>query len=425
MISVQNLFITAGIVTTLLSSILVSQETDHGISPAEAEQGWIALFDGETLFGWKKTKEADWQVVDGEIRVSSGKVGLLRTTSQFDDFELKFEFRAPSSTNSGVFLRTSPKPGNVARDCYEFNIASADNPFPTGSLVKRMKSDSFWQAPHDEERWVSVAITAEGGSITAIIDDNEPILYEDPNPVGRGYIGLQHNKGKIAFRNIKLRPLNLTAMLDDQLSKWNDHLTQASKFSISTDEQVEGNRSSDSNDPNDPNDPDDPGDLILQVTGGSGQLETNDRYADFVFSTRCRTNKPGLNSGVFFRCIPGELMNGYESQIHNGFEADDPTRPTDCGTGGIFRRTKARRIVAADKEWFTKTIMATGPHVSVWVNGYQVTDWSDTRKPNENPRRGQRLEAGTIILQGHDPTTDINFANMRVRELSPRRPNSK
>ena len=416
MISMQSLFIQVGIVTTLLSTILVSQEPDHGISPAESEQGWIALFDGETLFGWKKTKEADWQVVDGEIRVSSGKVGLLRTTTQFDDFELKFEFRAPSSTNSGVFLRTSPKPGNVARDCYEFNIAPADNPFPTGSLVKRIKSDSYWQAPHDEEQWVSVAITVDGGSITATIGDNEPILYEDPNPVGRGYIGLQHNKGKIAFRNIKLRPLNLTTMLDDQLSNWNDDLAQASKFSISTDEQAEGNRVSDPNDPND---------LILQVTGGSGQLESNDRYADFVFSTRCRTNKAGLNSGVFFRCIPGELMSGYESQIHNGFETDDPTRPTDCGTGGIFRRTTARQIVAVDKEWFTKTIMVTGPHVSVWVNGYQVTDWSDTRKPNENPRRGQRLEAGTIILQGHDPTTDINFANMMVRELSPRRVNSK
>ena len=416
MIHNQYPLIQAIIITTFLCSNLASQELEHELSAAEAEQGWIALFDGETLFGWKKTTESDWQVLDGEIRVSSGKIGLLRTTTQFDDFELRFEFRSPSSTNSGVFLRTNPKPRDAARDCYEFNIAPADNPFPTGSLVKRKKSDSFWQGPHDEEQWVSVAITADGDSITVAIGDNEPIHYVDPNPLGRGYIGLQYNKGKIAFRNIKLRPINLTVMLDDQLSNWNDDLTKASQFSISTDEQADSNRSSDPNNAND---------SILQVTGGSGQLETNDRYADFVFSTRCRTNKAGLNSGVFFRCIPGELMNGYESQIHNGFEADDPTRPSDCGTGGIFRRTKARRIVAADEEWFTKTILATGPHVSVWVNGYQVTDWSDTRKPNENPRRGRRLEAGTIILQGHDPTTDINFANMMVRELSPRRQNSK
>ena len=410
MILKQILFVFALVITALPISISVSQELDYGISDALAEKGWIALFDGETLFGWKKTAEADWSVVDGEIRVTSGNVGLLRTTSQFDDFELRFEYLAPSATNSGVFLRTSPKPRNAARDCYEFNIAPADNPFPTGSLVKRIKSDAFWQLEHDENQWVSVTIVADGNLITSTIGDSDPIVYEDPDPLGRGYIGLQHRTGKISFRNIMLRPLNLNPMLDDQLSNWNDDLTKASKFSVTNSDESE---TSDSNEP------------VLQVTGGSGQLETNDRYADFVFSTRCRTNKAGLNSGVFFRCIPGDLMNGYESQIHNGIEADDPKKPADCGTGGIFRRTTARRIVANDNEWFTKTIVVTGPHISVWVNGYQVTDWSDTREPNENPRRGKRLEAGTIILQGHDPTTDINFANMMVRELTPRRPESK
>ena len=403
-------FVCAIAFTALPMSMTVSQELNYGVSDALLEQGWIALFDGETLFGWKKTSEANWSVAEGEIRVTSGKSGLLRTTSQFDDFELRFEFRSPPTTNSGVFLRTSPKPRNVQRDCYELNIAPADNPFPTGSLVKRKKSDAYWRHEHDENQWVSVSVIANGNLITTTIGNNDPIVYEDPSPLGRGYIGLQHNKGEIAFRNVMLRPLNLNAMLDDQLSNWNDELTMASKFSVTAGESSEN---SDSNEP------------VLQVTGGSGQLETKDSYADFVFSTRCRTNKAGLNSGVFFRCIPGDLMNGYESQIHNGIKADDPTTPADCGTGGIFRRTAARRIVANDKEWFTKTIVATGPHVSVWVNGYQVTDWSDTREPNENPRRGKRLEAGTIILQGHDPTTDINFANMMVRELTERRPESK
>ncbi len=83
----------------------------------------------------------------------------------------------------------------------------------------------------------------------------------------------------------------------------------------------------------------------------------------------------GLNSGVFFRCIPGELMNGYECRIQNQFHAGDRTRPFDCGTGGIFRRTEARVVNSDDESWFTRTIIVTGPRVSVWVNGYQVTDW--------------------------------------------------
>jgi hypothetical protein len=46
-----------------------------------------------------------------------------------------------------------------------------------------------------------------------------------------------------------------------------------------------------------------------------------------------------------------------------------------------------------------------------------VSDWTDARKPAENPRQGQRLKAGTIILQGHDPTSDFFFRNIRIAEL--------
>ena len=61
---------------------------------------------------------------------------------------------------------------------------------------------------------------------------------------------------------------------------------------------------------------------------------------------------------------------------------------------------------------FARRIHADGPHIGVWVNGYQVSDWTDRRKPNKNPRRGLRLAPGTIQIQGHDPTTDISFRNI-------------
>jgi hypothetical protein len=110
-------------------------------------------------------------------------------------------------------------------------------------------------------------------------------------------------------------------------------------------------------------------------------------------------------------------MMGYESQIHNGYLDGDRSKPADCGTGGIFRRKDARRVMADDNQWFHKTIIAEGPHVAVWVNGRQVSDWTDQRKPHENPRKGLRLEPGTIMIQGHDPTTDLSFRNLRAGEL--------
>ena len=58
--------------------------------------------------------------------------------------------------------------------------------------------------------------------------------------------------------------------------------------------------------------------------------------------------------------------------------------------------------------------------MATWVNGYQVSDWTDTRPPHENPRNGLRLAAGTITIQGHDPTTDLSFRKLRIAEIPPR-----
>ena len=58
--------------------------------------------------------------------------------------------------------------------------------------------------------------------------------------------------------------------------------------------------------------------------------------------------------------------------------------------------------------------------MAAWVSGYQVCDWTDKREPHENPRKGLRLEAGTIQIQGHDPTTDLSFRNLRIAELPDR-----
>ncbi len=150
---------------------------------------------------------------------------------------------------------------------------------------------------------------------------------------------------------------------------------------------------------------------------GRGQLETEGSYGDFVLQAECITNAEQLNSGIFFRCIPGSAMDGYECQIHNGIKGGDRRKPVDCGTGGIFRRVDARLVVANDTEWFFQTVIADGPHVSTWVNGYQTVDWTDDRKESDNPRQGYRAAKGPLSIQGHDATTDILFRNIRIGEL--------
>ena len=318
---------------------------------------------------------------------------MLCTTSEFADYVLKLEFRCPAETNSGVFLRTPLKPTDPQSDCYELNIAAASvSPFYTGSFVGRQKATST----ADSDDWRSFEVRAEGGHFVVKLDGRQVLDYTDPKPVGRGRIGLQLNKGEVAFRNIKLKPLGLASLFNGKdLTGWHVFPGKASVYSVTP----EGN---------------------LNVKNGNGQLESEAQFADLVLQLEVFSNGKHLNSGIFFRSIPGEFWNGYESQIRNEYQDGDRTKPVDFGTGAIYRRQPARKVNADDFTWFYKTIVATGPHMAVWVNGLQVTDWTDTRAPDANPRKGLRREKGTLIIQGHDPTTDLSFRHLQAKEMPAR-----
>jgi len=353
----------------------------------ETRAGWVRLFDGHTLFGWQAAAPGNWRIEQGAITVDSGEIGLLCTSGPWQDYELRLEIQADAATNSGIFLRTSLKPEDPAADCYEINVAPADNPFPTGSLVKRLRSESDFKT--DAKKWHLYEIRLVGDRLTVKIDDQEVLDYTDPHPLAAGRIGLQHNSGRVAFRDIRVRPIGLDPLITSNLAKWKQYPEMAGKFEM-TDEG------------------------LLRVTNGRGQLESLESYDDFVLIAECKTASEKLNSGIFFRCIPGETMNGYECQISNGMIDNNPLAPADCGTGGIFRRSNARIVAAEDGEWFNLMLVAHQSQFAAWVNGLQVTDWKDTRGPDPNPRQGQRLEAGTLMVQAHDPTTDLLFKQISI-----------
>ncbi len=157
-------------------------------------------------------------------------------------------------------------------------------------------------------------------------------------------------------------------------------------------------------------------DKELKVTNGPGDLRTEAKYADFALQFECKTNGAALNSGVFFRSVADEYQFGYECQIQNGFKDNDRTKPTDFGTGAIYRRIAARKVVPNDREWFSVTVMARGPNIATWVNGYPVVSWLDDRAKDDSPRKGLRTAAGHLSIQGHDKTTDILFRNLRIAD---------
>ena len=380
------------VVLTLAVAVPCFAGGPNTLTADELADGWLLLFDGETLFGWRPASKADWKVEDGVISATSGEPGLLRTTAQWGNYVLKVDFRAAAFTRGGVYLRTSPRPTDLKNNAYAVSIVEASF-MPTGSLFGRKQCIG---GGTKQGQWQTLEITANGPVILVKLDGRAVLDYTDPKPLGRGFIGLAFENGQIEFRNVKLKPLGMKSIFNGKdLSGWKTYPELESVCSVT--EKGE-----------------------LNIRNGKGQIETEGRYGDFTLQLDVFVNGKALNSGIFFRCIPGDVMNGYESQIHNGFKDGDRTKPQDCGTGGIFRRQNARRVVADDFQWFTKTIYADGKHMAVWVNGYQISDWTDNRKPNENPRRGLRLEPGTITIQGHDPTTDLSFRNIRIAEMPER-----
>ena len=76
------------------------------IAQAPTEGGWVALFNGKDLTGWKKNGEEKWIVEQGTILCEStaNKYGYLTTERTYRDFDLRLKFKGEAAGNSGVFF---------------------------------------------------------------------------------------------------------------------------------------------------------------------------------------------------------------------------------------------------------------------------------------------------------------------------------
>jgi len=387
----------AGLAMLAWSGVSAGAAPLNQLSKEEIADGWILLFDGETLFGWETYGDAPWRVADGAIVSDGGDEGYARTTTEFCDFILRLQYRISEYGNSGIFFRagTDPEPWYTG---YEMQIDDGDWSNPTGSIY----NIALAEHPGDKlvtevEKWQDVELRAEGDHITVTLNGKKVVDARD-NMYARGVFHLQHypTDMKVEFRNIRLKPLGLKSIFNgEDLTGWKIYPDRKSEFSVL------------------------PGGL-LNIKNGNGQIETEGQWKDFALQLDIISNGDHLNSGVFFRNVPGRWWAGYESQIRNQWKGDDRTQPVDYGTGGIYNQQPARKVVSSDREWFTKTIIAHGNHMAVWVNGYPVSDFTDTRPVGLNARRQCRLEGGTITLQGHDPTTDLSFRNIKAVEYAAR-----
>ncbi len=378
----------------LTACAALAQTAQNSLSREQITAGWINLWDGETQFGWTPRGEAKWQVQEGTLMPipNSGK-GVLATHTEFADYRLSVDFWIDEKANSGVFQR-GPTDGEFSlANAYEVNLFDSHPKWPTGSINEVARAI---RPQTTTGRWNTLEVEAVRDSHWVRVNGRTTCFANDPKQK-RGTIGLQYNgEGTVRFRNIRLQPLGLGSIFNGvDLTGWKVLPDRKSVYTVTP----EG---------------------WLNVKNGNGDLQSEGQYQDFVLQLDIISNGTHLNSGLFFRAIPNEFWSGYESQIRNQWNGDDRTKPVDYGTGAIYNRQAARKVVSSDHQWFTKTLIANGPHMAVWVDGYQVSDFTDKRPPNRSGRNGLKLEPGVLSIQGHDPTTDLSFRNIRIAEMAGR-----
>ena len=359
----------------------------------------VALFDGETFFGWRIDEAPDgvWSVEDHAIVGRGEAADILFTAMPWIDGQLTLEVKLSPGGNSGVFVRSALDPKDLKADTFELNLASTHpEGYTTGSVVGRKKVRDPWPAV-DDGRWHELVVTLTEDAVAWSLGGGEEVRM-DLTPEDRrfGYIGLQHRAGDVAFRRVLFRP-DLPRTLTGGFEGWrvvNQKMKDGTLAEVSFEPSGDG----------------------FRATGGPGFLESEATYADFVFRGVFTTGAPDTNSGLFYRTVKGTPeapSNGYEVQVHNGFEGPE-RKPTNAGTGAVFRRQDARIVAAEDGSPAALTVNAYGDRVMTWVNGYPVVDWTDGREPDDNPRRGKRLEAGHLSFQAHDPGTDVSVRAVGV-----------
>ncbi|MFV1963998.1 MAG: DUF1080 domain-containing protein [Pirellulaceae bacterium] len=178
------------------------------------DDGWVRLFDGKSLDGWKVNESPEsWTVEDGALVGNGLRSHLYYMKEQFEDFELKTEVMINEGGNSGIYLHIEYHDGGWFFDGHEVQVNNTHgDPVKTGSLWAVVK---LYESNARDDEWFPMQITVKGQNIVVkvngkvVVDYTEPKGAEGPRRLGKGYIALQaHDPGsRVRFRNIMLKTL--------------------------------------------------------------------------------------------------------------------------------------------------------------------------------------------------------------------------
>lgn len=186
-------------------------------------QGWVTLFDGESLKGWtQRNGTASYRVENGTIvgKTAEGSPNSFLCSNQdYGDFELAFEVNVDESLNSGVQIRskTREEGGRVYGPQVEIESAPGEAGYIYGEATGRgwITKEQPIKDAYQNGKFNQFRVRAVGDRIQTWINDTKIADIVDPESAHEGFIGLQvHGIPKdqgpyeVRWKNIRVRPLN-------------------------------------------------------------------------------------------------------------------------------------------------------------------------------------------------------------------------
>lgn len=218
------------------TSLLIGEESgSFPVTPPEAgRDGWVSLFDGESLDGWRgfrmDTAPETWVAEDG-VLTGSGKRGNLVTGETYADFELYLEWKISPGGNSGIILRASEETKEPWHNGPEMQVLdnAAHEPKLTadhaaGALYDLVDAPEGLEAPANTWNRVFIRVVgtrytlALNGMVTADLDlgseEGRALIaaskfakYPGFGYVFDGPVVLQAHGDPVAYRHILIRRL--------------------------------------------------------------------------------------------------------------------------------------------------------------------------------------------------------------------------
>lgn len=217
---------------------LVSLLAALALPTRAAEDGWMDLFDGHSLAGWKAAEHpGSFKVIDGAIACDGPRAHLFYVgadgRADFENFELVVEAKAMPGANSGVYFHAAwaesgwpTQAGfeaqvNNNQEAFDTSAAGAPNLYTenkkTGSLYGVR---NIYKALVRDGEWFTMSVTVRRPRVQIRVNGVLTVDYVEPanvgapdgpqvNRVSHGTFALQcHDaKSQVFFRKIRVRPL--------------------------------------------------------------------------------------------------------------------------------------------------------------------------------------------------------------------------